>query len=130
MIVLSIGPLNAPAMKGVKFAVPRQQFTIQWDDTTVVSAADVTGFVLTVQGPSGLMCGDTRSDPNAIESRCSWPPSAVGQTFNFSVSALNCGSQEGLPSEIISVTLRGKYMYVHTWQTPQTSLLSLFTVSK
>ena len=90
----------------VNFTLPREEFTIKWDGTAVVSDSDVTGFQ--VDSPSGITCEDTSSSPSAMESRCTWEPSAVGQTHSICVSAINCGSQQGA-SDCVSVNLQGNY---------------------
>ena len=90
----------------VNFTLPREEFAIRWDSTAVVSDSAVTGFQ--VDSPSGITCEDTSSSPSAMESRCSWEPSAVGQTHSISVSAINCGSQQGA-SDCVSVNLQGNY---------------------
>ena len=91
----------------INFIVPRVAFVIKWDGTAVVSGRDVTGFQ--VNSPSGITCDDTSSSPSAMESRCSWEPSAVGQIHSLTVSAINCGSQQGPPSQSVSVNLQGNY---------------------
>ena len=90
----------------VNFIEPRVAFVITWDGTAVVSDGDVTGFQ--VNSPSGISCDDTSSNPSAMESRCTWEPSAVSQTHSICVSAINCGSQQG-GSECVSVNLQGNY---------------------
>ena len=90
----------------VDFTLPREEFTIKWDGTAVVSDGDVTGFQ--VDSPSGIMCEDTSSSPSAMESRCIWDESAIGQTHSICVSAINCGSQQGA-SDCVSVNLQGNY---------------------
>ena len=100
------GPPTAPEISMVDFRQPRVAFVITWDGTAVVSDGDVTGFQ--VNSPSGITCNDTSSNPSAMESRCTWEPSAVGQTYSICVSAVNCGSQQG-GSECVSVNLQGNY---------------------
>ena len=90
----------------VNFTIPREEFVIKWDGTAVVSDCDVTGFQ--VDSPSGITCEDTSSSPSAMESRCTWEPSAVGQTHSICVSAINCGSLQGA-SDCVSVNLQGNY---------------------
>ena len=90
----------------VNFILPRQQFVIKWDDTAVVSDGDVTGFQ--VNSPSAITCEDTSSSPSAMESQCSWEPSAIGQTHSICVSAINCGSQQG-PNGCVNINLQGNY---------------------
>ena len=102
------GPPTAPDITMlVNFTRPREQFVIKWDGTAVVSDGDVTGFQ--VDSPSGIMCEDTSSSPSAMESQCSWEPSAVGKTHSLTVSAINCVSQQGPPSQSVSVNLQGNY---------------------
>ena len=105
------GPPTAPDITMVNFTEPRVAFTIEWDGTAVVSASAVTGFQ--VNSPSGITCDDTSSSPSAMESRCTWEPSAVGQTHSICVSAINCGLQQGA-SDCANVTLQGKYRYYCT----------------
>ena len=95
----------------VNFTEPRVAFVSKWDGTAVVSDSDVTGFQ--VNSPSGITCDDTSSSPSAMESRCSWEPSAVGQTHSICVSAINCDSQQGA-SDCVSVNLQGNYGYYCT----------------
>ena len=104
------GPPTAPDITMVNFT-PRVVFIIMWDGTAVVSDSAVTGFQ--VNSPSGIMCADTSSSPSAMESRCTWEPSAVGQTPSICVSAINCGSQQGA-SDCVSVNLQGNYGYYCT----------------
>ena len=112
--LLHTGPPTAPTMLGIDFPLPGRQFAVQWDSTSVVSEANITGFLLSIQGPGGLMCDDTSSISDATESLCSWDASAVGQTHNFSVSALNCGgTQEGASSDSVSITLQSRGMVIH-----------------
>ena len=100
------GPPTAPDIIMVKFTLPREGFTIEWDGTEVVSDGEVTGFQ--VDTPSGIMCDDTSSSPSAMESRCTWEPSAIGQTHSICVSAINCDSQQGA-SDCVSINLQGNY---------------------
>ena len=101
------GPPTAPDITMVNFTLPRVAFVIKWDGTAVVSDRDVTGFQ--VDSPSGITCEDTSSSPSAMESQCSWEPSAVGQTHSICVSAINCNSQQGA-SDCVSVNLQGNYI--------------------
>ena len=104
-----IDPPTAPDISMlVNFTEPRVAFVVKWDGTAVVSDSDVTGFQ--VNSPSGITCEDTSSSPSAMESRCTWEPSAVGQTHSICVSAINCDSQQGA-SDCVSVNLQGKYGY-------------------
>ena len=101
-------------MLGIDFTLPGRQFAVQWDSTSVVSEANITGFLLSIQSPGGLTCDDTSSISDATESLCSWDESAVGQTHNFSVSALICGgTQEGAWSDSVSITLQSQGMVIH-----------------
>ena len=121
------GPPTAPDNLMVDFTMPRQAFVITWDSAEVVSDGDVTGFQ--VNSPSGITCDDTSSNPSAMMSRCTWEPSAVGQTHSICVSAVNCGSQQG-GSECISVNLQGNYtnsmcyiiLYYCTYYSSQVSI--------
>ena len=106
------GPPTAPDITMlVNLTEPRVAFVIKWDGTAVVSDGGVTGFQ--VDSPSGITCDDTSSSPSAMESRCTWEPSAVGQTHSICVSAINCGSQQGA-SDCVSVNLQGNYRYYCT----------------
>ena len=105
------GPPSSPGGISVRFSEDpeRREFFIQWSRETVASLVGIDGYNVQVDGPDDL-CGD----PNTLQFVtteqyvCSnWSSSSFGQTYTFTISAVNCGNQVGSNNQPISVTIPG-----------------------
>ena len=85
---LSPAPPPAPTITGVRFAAG-ESFTVEWRETPG-SCETVDGFTFNIT-PNDLSC--TSSSMTMVT--CSYSETRLGQTYTFSVAALNCDTQRG-----------------------------------
>ena len=95
-------PPAAPRTPSVTFLIPRQQFTITWNEPPLSMGGTVDMYFVNISGPSALCAGiDRYSDgvnaPQVLSSRsytCSiQTPPQGGDTFTIKVAGASCGSR-------------------------------------
>ena len=98
----------APRTPSVSF-LPRQQFTVTWDEPPLSMGGTVDTYFVNISGPDSL-CGNVNTLQMVTERNytCSGWTMLTGQTYTFTVQAANCGGDlRGPASDPITVYLRG-----------------------
>ena len=102
-------PPAAPERPSVTFPVPRQEFTITWNEPPPNMGEAVDTYYVTISGP-GDLCGNNSvrvTEPNYTCSILTMPQE--GDTYTFTVQAANCdGRQRGQQS--LPLYLQGIYV--------------------
>ena len=107
-------PPAAPGTPLIVFSLPRQQFTITWDEPPLNMGETFDAYFLNISGPDDL-CGSVntllRFRNSTHRYTCSgW--SSAGQKYAFTLQAANCGgNQRGPESYSLTVCLQGKYIW-------------------
>ena len=116
-------PPVTPVIPTVTFPIPRQQFTITWNEPPLNMGGTIDAYFVNISGPNDL-CGDVNtlqrvSTPQRVTERnytCSGWTMPAGQKYTFTVhvQAGNCngGNQKGPESDPITVCLQGMLYYI------------------
>ena len=86
-------PPAAPSILSVTFSMPRQQFTITWDEPPLNMGETIHSYSVNISGPEDL-CGTGNTLPNVTERSYTCTirtPPQEGETYTFTVAAANCG---------------------------------------
>ena len=86
-------PPAAPRTPSVTFRIPRQEFTITWNEPLLNMGERVDAYLVNISGPSDL-CGNGNTLPNVTELNYTCPIQTVpqeGEIYTITVAAANCG---------------------------------------
>ena len=97
-------PLFVPGTPSVSFPLPREQFTITWDEPTLYMNGTIDAYFVNISGPNDL-CGNGNALPNVTEPSytCSIQTTPrEGDIYTITVAAANCdGRLRGPESETV-----------------------------
>ena len=85
-------PPAAPRTPSVTFLIPRQQFTITWNEPPLSMDGTIDMYFVNISGPNDL-CGTGDTLPNVTERSYTCTiqtPPQEGDIYNFTVQAATC----------------------------------------
>ena len=86
-------PPAAPETQPVMFPIPREQFTISWDEPPLNVNETIDAYFVNISGPEDL-CGNNNMVQRVTERNytCTIQPTPrEGDRYTFTVAAANCG---------------------------------------
>ena len=86
-------PPAAPQTQPVMFPIPREQFTISWDEPPLNVNETIDAYFVNISGPEDL-CGNNNMVQRVTERNytCTIQPTPrEGDRYTFTVAAANCG---------------------------------------
>ena len=97
-------PLVIPGAPPVSFPIPREQFTITWDEPTVYMNETIDAYFVNISGPEDLCGNDSVNTLQRVTERtytCSIQTTPQeGDTYTITVAAANCdGNLRGPESD-------------------------------
>ena len=111
-------PPAAPGTPSVTFSVPRQQFTITWDEPPLSKGGTVDTYFVNISGPNDL-CGNGNMLPRVTEPSytCSIQMAPQeGETYTIRVAAATCnGSLRGADSNSRRLQGKSKNTWISCW---------------
>ena len=87
-------PLLVPGTPTVSFPIPREQFTISWDEPTLYMNETIDGYFVNISGPNDLCGNDSNNTPQMVTERsytCTIQTTPQQGAYTFTVAAVNCG---------------------------------------
>ena len=104
-------PPATPRTLSVTFRIPRQQFTITWNEPPLSMGGTVDAYFVNTSGPDDL-CGSINTLQAVTEHNytCSGWTMPIGQKYTFTVRATSCGGGLiGPESDSVIVYLQGMF---------------------
>ena len=86
-------PPATPRTPSVIFPIPRQQFTITWNEPPSATGGTVDAYFVNISGPNDL-CGTGNTLPNVTKRSYTCIIQTVpqeGETYTIRLAAANCG---------------------------------------
>jgi len=99
-------PLIVPSTPTVSFPIPREQFTISWDEPQLNTNETIDVYFVNISGPNDLCGNDSNNTLQRVtEHSYTCTIQTVpqeGDTYTITVAAANCGgSQRGPESALV-----------------------------
>ena len=111
-------PLIVPGTPSVSFPIPREQFTITWDEPTLYMNETIDGYFVNISGPNDLCGNDSSNTPQMVTERiytCTIQTTPQQGTYTFTVAAVNCGGNlRGPESEPVRLQGINKKLIAHS----------------
>ena len=114
-------PPAAPRTPSVTFLIPRQRFTITWNEPELSMSGTVDAYFVNISGPNDL-CGNSNMVQRVTERSYTCTIQRTpqqGDIYNITVAAANCGGNlrgpESDPVHLQGMIFVKRGVYEHNW---------------